>query len=225
LAQFIIIVVFLRYRGVQSNMDKEILAIFIEAKSCRRCHGDIPLHVPLPDEKNGGVGAKILFLVERPGRIGTGKSGRISFENEDPTAEFFKGLFFSIGIDRKDIFITNAVLCHPIIAGYKDTPPSTKELKNCLYFLERQIKTIRPKLIVTLGRKPLQAIKYSYLHRIRLKEFELNNNIGEVITDELPFVYPLYHTSFRAQLTRPANKQREDWFKIPEILRKVKDTC
>lgn len=202
-------------------MDKEILTIFIEAKLCRRCYGDNPLHIPLPDEKNGSIGAKILFLLERPGRVGTGKSGRISFENVDPTAEFFRDLFFSIGIDRKDIFITNAVLCHPIIDEYKDKPTSTKELKNCLYFLERQIKLIRPKLIITLGTKPLQAIKYLYPHRITLKIFELKNNIGEVITDELPFIYPLYHTSLRARLTRPANKQREDWSKIPEILRKV----
>lgn len=204
-------------------MDEEILTIFIEAKSCRRCYGNIPLHVPLPDEKNGGVGAKILFLVERPGRVGTGKSGRISFENKDPTAEFFRDLFLSIRIDRKNIFITNAVLCHPIVAGYKDTPASTRELRNCLYFLERQIKAIRPKLIITLGTKPLRAIKYLCPHRITLKKFELKNNIGKVITDELPFIYPLYHTSLRARLTRPANKQREEWSKIPEILRKAED--
>ncbi len=204
-------------------MDKEILEIFIEAKSCGRCYGDVPLHVPLPDEKNGGVGAKILFLVERPGRVGTGKSGRISFENEDPTAEFFRDLFFSTNIDRRNTFITNAVLCHPSIAGYKDTPASTKELKNCLYFLERQIKTIRPKLIITLGTKPLQAIKYLYPYRVTLKEFELKSNIGQVIIDELPFIYPLYHTPLRARLTRTANLQREDWSKIPRILKGAED--
>jgi uracil-DNA glycosylase family 4 len=177
----------------------------------------------LPDEKNGGIGAQILFLVERPGRVGTGKSGKISFENEDPTAEFFRDLFSSIGIDRRNIFITNVVLCHPIIGGYKDTPASTKELKNCLYFLERQIKTIRQKLIITLGTKPLQAIKYLYPHRTTLKKFELKNNIGEVITDELPFIYPLYHTSLRARLNRTARQQREDWYKIPKILKKAED--
>ena len=202
-------------------MDKEILTIFREAKSCGRCYGDVPLHVPVPDEKNGGIGAKILFLVERPGRVGTGMSGKISFENEDPTARLFRDLFFGIGIDRKDIFITNAVMCHPITIGYKDTPAATKEIKNCLYFLERQIRVIGPQLIVTLGTKPLKAIKYLYPHRTRLRGFELKQSMGEVITDELPFIYPLYHTSRRARLTRPANKQRDDWSKIPEILRKT----
>jgi len=202
-------------------MNKEILKIFNEAKSCRRCYGDTPLHVPLPDEKNGGVGAKILFLVERPGRVGTGKSGQISFENEDPTAQFFKDLFSGINTDRRDIFVTNAVLCHPIIAGYRDSPASPKELKNCLYFLERQIRTIRPELIITLGAKPLQAVKYLYPHRVTLREFKLKKNIGEVIADELPFIYPLYHTSLRARVTRPASQQREDWSKIPRILKEL----
>jgi uracil-DNA glycosylase family 4 len=182
-----------------------------------------PLARSAAGKKNGGVNAKILFLVERPGRVGTGKSGRISFENEDPTAKFFRELFFSTGIDRKDIFITNAVLCHPIITGYKDTPASTKELKNCLYFLEKQVKIIRPKLIVTSGTKPLQAIKYLYPHRATLKKFELKNNIGEAITDERPFIYPLYHTSLRARLTRTENQQKEDWSKIPKILKEAED--
>jgi uracil-DNA glycosylase family 4 len=204
-------------------MEKEILTIFEEAKNCTRCYGNTLLHVPLPDEKNGGIHAKILFLVERPGRVGTGKSGRISFENEDPTAKFFRDLFFSISINRRNIFITNAVLCHPIVMEYKDTPASIKELKNCLYFLERQIMTIRPKLIITLGTKPLQAIKYLYPHRITLKEFKLKRNIGEVIIDELPYIYPLYHTSLRARLTRTADQQREDWSEIPKILKEAEN--
>jgi uracil-DNA glycosylase family 4 len=202
-------------------MDKKILAIFSEAKSCTRCYGDTPLHVPLPDERNGGIGATVLFLVERPGRVGTGKSGRVSFENKDPTAEFFRELFFSIGVDRRNIFITNVVLCHPITPEYKDAPVSTKELRNCLYFLEKQIKTIDPVLIVTLGTKALQAMKYLYSHRATLRGFHLKENIGDVITGELPFIYPLYHTSLRARLTRPANKQRQDWSKIPEILKRL----
>lgn len=202
-------------------MNKEILTIFNEAKSCKRCYGDIPLHVPLPDEKNGGVGAKILFLVERPGRIGTGKSGRVSFENEDPTAIFFRDLFFSLGIDRRNIFITNVVMCHPIISGYKDTPASAKELKSCLFFLRKQIKVIKPKLIITLGIKPLKSLKYLFPHRMQLKKFELKKNIGEVVTDSLPYIYSLYHTSLRARITRRSFKQRNDWLKIPKILMQV----
>ena len=208
-------------RIFKKDINEKIFNIFREAKSCRRCYGDTSLHIPLPDEKNGGLGAKIIFILERPGRVGTSKSDRISFDNEDPTAKFFKKLFSEININRKNIFITNAVLCHPMIENYRDTPVSSKELTNCLYFLEKQIKIIKPKLIITLGIKSLQSVKYLYPHRTTLKRFKLKKNIGEVVDDELPFIYPLYHTSLRAQITRSDNQQRKDWSKISNIINKL----
>ena len=203
-------------------MDKEVIAILRETRICKKCYGSTPLCVPLPDEENGGIGASILFINERPGRRGAGKSGRISFDNEDPTASFVKELFLSIGISRKDIFITNAVLCYPLIEWYTDTPPQGKQIRNCLFFLERQIKIINPKLIVTLGVTALQAVKYLFSKSMQLKNFRLKDNIGEVITDVTPFIYPLYHTSSKARATRSEQKQREDWQGIPVILKDVK---
>ena len=208
--------------GRRKVLDKKIIAIFEEAKVCKRCYGETRLCVPLPDEKNGDIGARILFINERPGKKGTGKSGRVSFDNEDPTANFFKELFSSIGISQKDIFITNAVLCYPSIEWWTDTPPQRKQIKNCLFFLEKQIRIVDPKLIVTLGVTALQAIKFLFPNSMQLKNFKLKNNIGEVITDVTPFVYPLYHTSSKVRATRPGQKQREDWQKIPVILKDIK---
>jgi len=202
-------------------LDKKIIAIFKEAKACKKCYGKTPLCVPLPDEKNGGIGAKILFVNERPGRKGAGKSGKISFDNKDPTAKFFKELFLSINTSRKDIFITNAVLCYPLIEGYTDTSPQSKQIKNCLFFLERQIKIINPNLLIPLGGIALQAIKFLFSNSIQLKNFKLKNNIGEVITDTIPFIYPVYHTSLKATATRSKQKQRKDWQKIPVILEDI----
>ena len=199
-------------------MDREITAIFREAKVCRKCYGDILLCVPFPDKKNGGRGASILFINERPGRKGAGKSGRISFENGDPTARFFKELFSTIDVSRKDIFITNAVLCYPSTEWYVDTAPQRKQIRSCLSFLKRQIKIVDPKLIVTLGVTALQAVKYLFPDSVQLENFKLRNNIGEVITDVTPAIYPLYHTSSKARVTRSGQKQREDWQKIPLIL-------
>lgn len=199
-------------------MEKEIAAVFEEAKVCRRCYGDIPLCVPFPDEKNGGRGASILFINERPGKKGTGKSGRISFDNEDPSARFFKELFSTIGINRKDVFITNAVLCYPSAEWYVDTVPHRKQIMNCLSFLERQIKVVNPRLIVTLGLTALRAVKYLFPNSVQLKHFRLRDNIGEVITDVTLAIYPLYHTASKARATRPGQKQTEDWQKIPLIL-------
>ncbi len=174
--------------------------------------------VPFPDEKNGGRGASILFINERPGRKGAGKSGRISFDNDGPTARFFKELFSTIDIGRTDIFITNAVLCYPSIEWYVDTVPQRKQIRSCLSFLKRQTKIVDPKLIVTLGVTALQAVKFLLPDSVQLRNFELRSNIGEVVTDVTPPIYPLYHTSSKARTTRSAQKQREDWQKIPLVL-------
>jgi len=70
--------------------------IFEEAKNCDLCFGKNPIYVPKPDPKNGFQDVKIMFINERPGRIGTGKSGYISFDNDDPTANFFRECFYSL---------------------------------------------------------------------------------------------------------------------------------
>jgi len=56
---------------------------------------------------------------------------------------------------------------------------------------------------------------------MQLKSFKLRNNIGEVITDVTPFIYPLYHTSLKARATRLGQKQRGDWQRIPVILKDI----
>jgi uracil-DNA glycosylase family 4 len=189
--------------------------------ACTRCYGKIPLSVPLPDEKNAGIGARILFLCERPGRTGTGASGWVSFENQDSTAACFKRLFSTLGIDRKDIFIANAVFCYPLVGGYRDKPPTRKELRNCLPFLQQLVETIRPELTVTLGNTALLAIKHLFSDSFQLMRFSLKDNVGELVTDTHPPVYPLYHTSARARVARPEQQQMKDWRKIPEILERL----
>ena len=155
-----------------------------------------------------------MFVNERPGRKGAGKSKRLSFDNDDPTARFFKQLFSRIGINRRDVFITNAVLCYPLVEDYKDTAPKGREIKNCTIFLRRQIELVNPQLIVTLGSRALRAIKLLFPHSIQLRKYRLKNNIGERITDITPNIYPLYHTSQRARVTRSASEQEEDWQQI-----------
>lgn len=110
----------------------DIDTLFIEAHKCKLCYGDAPIHVPFPDPKNGKKTVLIMFIKERPGRIGTGKSGFVSFDNNDPSAHHFKDCFFHLKISREKVFITNACICHPETNDYKDTPPKVKEIKNLL---------------------------------------------------------------------------------------------
>ncbi|MGB3921946.1 MAG: uracil-DNA glycosylase [Minisyncoccia bacterium] len=131
--------------------------------------------------------AKIMFVGEAPGeteaktgRPFCGRAGKILDE-----------LLASIGIDRKDVYVTNIV---------KDRPPSNRDPEPSeidLYapFLDRQIEIMRPKIVATLGRFSMQYVMSRYglewelgpISRIHGKVFE--TKLGE----EKLLVVPLYH--------------------------------
>ncbi len=71
----------------------------------------------------------------------------------------------SIGLSRKtNVYIANIVKCHPMKnpkdpeSRGNDRPPTPEEMAACRGWLEAQIRTIRPKVIVTLGAVPARAL-------------------------------------------------------------------
>lgn len=95
-----------------------------------------------------GVGvedAEVMFIGEGPG------------ENEDLQGEPFVGrggqlldkMLNAIDLDRrKNIYIANMVKCRPP----KNRDPLPEEQEQCIGWLRNQVKLIRPKIIVCLGR-------------------------------------------------------------------------
>ncbi len=59
-----------------------------------------------------------------------------------------------VGINKEECFITNALGC-----GYlSGVSPTTTELNHCRPYLEAQIKTIKPKVIILLGRFAMHSL-------------------------------------------------------------------
>jgi len=200
------------------RMSPELERVFRDARECRLCWGDAPRNVPLPDPQNGLVGVDVLFVCERPGRVGTLRSGYVSFDNDDASARFFKELLGVTRIRRERIFITNAVLCHPLTDGYRDAPPRPAELRNCVAFLERQVAATNPRLIVALGGVALRSLQTLFRDCAELQAFTLGRAVGAVVHWQGRAIYPLYHHSMRGRMARPARLQRQDWQEIPCIL-------
>jgi len=195
--------------------------LFDEAQDCQKCYGANPIYVPYPDPNNAQESAQIMFVNERPGRIGTGDSGYVSFDNSDPSAMFFRACFNLLNLDRKRVFITNACLCHPIFPEYTDKAPTKTEIVNCHEWLGRQLSIMQPKLIITVGNVALKSMRLFFLSSEQLKRYQLKKDIGKVVRDTTPWVYPLYHTSRRGRTHRDAEKQKLDWLKIPSILEEI----
>lgn len=197
---------------------ENIQDLIISARECDRCYGGQRIYVPLPDPNNSLEKAKIMFINERPGRIGTGESGYVSFDNDDPSANFFKECFSLIGISREKIYITNACLCHPDFPGYTDTAPKLKEVKNCHYWLEKQIEIVQPEIIVTVGRVALESVlRYMYMWPLNGRPKFLDM-VGQPVPNTYPIVFPVAHTSRLGRVNRKAEQQRQDWLKIRSLL-------
>src|SRR3989337_4398913 len=90
-----------------------------------------------------------------------------------------------LGIDRKDIFITNSVKCRPP-QNRKPTPQESKTYKNL--FLLKEIEIIRPKVICTLGATALESLLESptKMNAIHGKELSFNGTIL------IPTFHPAY---------------------------------
>ena|SRR3989344_457709 len=135
----------------------------------------------------GSHDAHIIFIGEAPGR------------NEAETGRPFCGaagrildeLLESIGVNRKDVYVTNIV---------KDRPPENRdplplEIKLYAPFLEEQIDIIKPKVIATLGRFSMRFI----LEKFNLPEQtqSISSLHGRVLNAETKFgsvkIIPLYH--------------------------------
>lgn len=60
----------------------------------------------------------------------------------------------AMGLKREDVYITNAVLCRPP----KNRTPVSSEIDACKTLLYRQLRAVRPRMIVTLGRSAVEAV-------------------------------------------------------------------
>lgn len=162
---------------------------------------------------DGNPDAEIVFIGEAPGK------------NEDEqgipfvgaAGKFLNEMLASIGLERKDIYITNIVKYRPP----NNRDPLPEEKKEFLPYLQSQLEVIAPKVVVTLGRHStncfLPDLQISQAHgepkRVKL---QFKQNVLEVVI--LPLYHPaaaLYNGGMRATLM-------EDFSAIPLIIKKLK---
>ena len=133
---------------------------------------------------DGNPEAKIMLVGEGPG------------EQEDKQGKPFVGragqlldrMLGAIGLDRTTVYIANMVPWRP--PGNRN--PTPDELAQCAPFLHRQVELVNPKLLVTLGNVPTQALFATNQGITRMrgqwKTLEINSWSGPV----LPTLHPAF---------------------------------
>ena len=157
--------------------------ISIAIKNCKKC--ELYKSRINPVVGDGSTDADMLFIGEAPGRKEdlqgkpfVGKAGTILDE-----------LIKSIGLRRNEVFIANIIKCRPP----NNRNPLINEIKACTEHLDRQINTIKPKIIVTLGNF---ASKYIF-NKFNLKYDKISNIHGNIFhinsKDGVIKIIPSYH--------------------------------
>lgn len=155
-------------------------------------------------EANGSVHSRVLFVAEAPGRLGADKTGVPLFG--DKTGDNFDVLLASAGWKRRDVFVTNAILCNPRDDGGNNSTPTSEEILNCARYLEMTINLVEPDVVVSLGAIALNALGQVIPHSVRLA-----SGVGQSVPWGKRLLVPLYHPGPRALIHRSLVDQQADF--------------
>jgi DNA polymerase len=141
----------------------------------------------------GSPDADLMFVGEAPGA------------DEDAQGEPFVGragqlltkIIEAIGLARDEVYIANVIKCRPP----QNRNPEPDEIGQCEPFLFRQLDTVKPKVIVTLGKFAAQTLLRTDapISRLRGRTFDYRGGAKLV---------PTFHPAYL--LRNPASK-REVW--------------
>jgi DNA polymerase len=180
-------------------------------KNCKKCERMCNRKKVL-SKNNGNINSKVMFIAEAPGRLGAEQTGKPLYG--DRTGDNFERLLQEIGWQRKDIFITNAILCNPQEINGNNSTPTAKEIANCSDYLKETIEIVNPDVIVTLGSKALSALK-----KIKRHNFVLKNDVAKIQSGNEKHLFPLYHPSPTSiNINRNMKKQISDYKKLSSLV-------
>lgn len=155
----------------------------------------------------GNPNAKVMFIGEGPG------------ENEDIQGEPFVGragqlldkMLKAVDLDRNsNIYIANIVKCRPP----KNRDPKPEEQDICINWLRNQVKLIKPKIIVCLGR--ISAAK------IIKEDVKITREHGMFFKKGNVLMMPMLHP---AAILRNPNLKPEAFNDFLILREKIKEIC
>jgi probable DNA metabolism protein len=157
-----------------------------EAAGCRACHlwkdatqtvfGEGPQH------------AQVMLVGEQPGD----KEDLAGKPFVGPAGQMLDRALKEAGVDRDKVYVTNAVKHFKFLARGKirlHQKPNTAEIKACRQWYERELKSIKPDLVVAMGATAAQSVfgKITPINKSRGRLIDLEDGTKALVT-----VHPSY---------------------------------
>ncbi|MEM1557246.1 MAG: uracil-DNA glycosylase [Thermoproteota archaeon] len=185
-----------------------------EAMRCKKCRlWESRTNVVFGE---GDLNTKVMLIGEAPGynedkegRPFVGQAGKMLNET----------LLKIAGLERNQVYITNVVKCRPP----ENREPAEDEVEACFPYLNVQIQSIRPKLIITLGNIATATL----FRKFNLKPASMSQIHGKVFNvSTLSYgslkIIPSYHPATALYNPRTLNIMMDDWKIIGEIIKTFK---
>ncbi len=154
----------------------------------------------------GNPKAPLLIVGEGPGE----QEDKQGLPFVGPAGKLLDDFLQVIDLTREDCYITNIVKCRPP----KNRDPLPAEQEACLPFLREQVRYMRPKIILCLGRVAAQALIDP--------NFRVTRDHGKLVNKKGTLMMGTFHPS--ALLRNPGNRPDalEDFVALREVLSQLK---
>jgi uracil-DNA glycosylase family protein len=133
--------------------------------------------------------ATVMFVGEQPGD----QEEQLGHPFVGPAGKMLDAALEEAGVDRKSVYVTNAVKHFKFERGEKSKrrihkKPNDREIRACHPWLEEEIKVTKPSVIVVLGATAAQSLLG--------KQFRVTQQRGKPVTSDLaPTVIATVHPS------------------------------
>jgi DNA polymerase len=151
----------------------------------------------------GSADAELMFIGEGPGY----EEDRQGFPFVGPAGQLLTKIIHAIDLTREAVYIANVVKCRPP----RNRDPEPEEVEECRPFLDRQIDSIRPKVICALGRVAALNLLTTDEGITRIR--------GRIFPYRGAKLIPTYHPAY---LLRNPAKKRETWEDM-KLIRRLLD--
>lgn len=165
---------------------------------CRRC--ELWEHATQAVAGVGPAQARIMIVGEQPG------------DQEDlqgkpfvgPAGQLLERVFGEAGVERRTIYLTNAVKhfkWEPRGKRRLHKTPAQKEIEACSYWYEKELASVQPDVIVALGSTALKAV-------LGTNHVTLKDTLGKPIRHQGKWVVTVYHPSYVLRVPDQATKDQ-----------------
>lgn len=167
-------------------------------EDCRRCGLWRDATQAVPGE--GKRSAHIMLVGEQPGD----KEDLAGQPFVGPAGALLDRALKDAGVDRQAVYVTNAVKHFKWQARGKrrmHKTPAQREIEACHYWLEDELRAVRPRVVVALGATALHSL-------MEAKSMALTPVLGQVLEHDGLTVIATYHPSFALRAPDADARQR-----------------